>query len=116
MTMRSPQTIIRRPLLTEKSTQLRESGGGDGPVEATAEGEAPAYAQKIVFEVATDANKIEIKNAVQKLFNVEVTDVHTMVVRGKLKRMGRSVGRRPGSKKAIVTLKPGNTIEFFEGV
>lgn len=114
--MRAPQSIIKRPLLTEKSTQLRESGGGEGPVEAPEEGEAPAYAQKIVFEVARDANKIEIKDAIQRLFNVSVVDVHTMVVRGKIKRIGRSIGRRPGSKKAIVTLKPGDTIEFFEGV
>jgi large subunit ribosomal protein L23 len=112
--MRAPQTIIKRPLLTEKSTQLRETGGGESFI---AEGEEDTgVAQKIVFEVATDANKIEIRQAVQKLFNVEVTDVHTMVVRGKLKRVGRSMGRRPGSKKAIVTLKAGDTIEFFEGV
>ncbi|HTM20020.1 MAG TPA: 50S ribosomal protein L23 [Kofleriaceae bacterium] len=108
--------MIKRPLLTEKSTQLRETGGGDGAPEPAEEGEAPAYAQKIVFEVARDANKIEIKQAVEKLFNVEVTGVHTMVVRGKVKRMGRSVGRRPGAKKAVVTLAVGQTIEFFEGV
>lgn len=112
--MRAPQTIIKRPLLTEKSTQLRETGGGD--VFIAEDEEDTGVAQKIVFEVATDANKIEIRQAVQKLFNVEVTDVHTMVVRGKLKRVGRSMGRRPGSKKAIVTLKAGDTIEFFEGV
>jgi large subunit ribosomal protein L23 len=112
--MRAPQTIIKRPLLTEKSTQLRETGGGDA---FFAEGdEDTGVAQKIVFEVADDANKIEIRYAVQKLFNVEVTDVHTMIVRGKIKRMGRSMGRRPGCKKAIVTLKAGDTIEFFEGV
>jgi len=114
--MRTPQSIIKRPLLTEKSTQLRETGGGEGPFEAAEGEEAPAFAQKVVFEVATDANKIEIKSAVQRLFNVEVTDVHTIVVRGKIKRVGRSVGRRPGTKKAIVTLKPGDSIEFFEGV
>jgi large subunit ribosomal protein L23 len=109
--MRAPQTIIRRPLLTEKSTQLRETGGGVGTYE-----EDEPYAQKVVFEVATDANKIEIRNAVQKLFNVHVTDVHTLNSRGKLKRVGRSIGRRPRTKKAIVTLRPGDTIEFFEGV
>ena len=109
--MRAPQTIIRRPLLTEKSTQLRETGGGVAAYE-----EDEDYAQKVVFEVATDANKIEIRNAVQKLFNVHVTDVHTLVSRGKLKRVGRSMGRRPTTKKAIVTLRPGDTIEFFEGV
>lgn len=109
--MRTAQQIIKRPLLTEKSTQLRETGGGP-----FAYGEDEEYAQKVVFEVAKDANKIEIRAAVEKLFNVNVTGVQTMIVRGKLKRVGRFMGRRPGRKKAIVTLKPGDTIEFFEGV
>ena len=109
--MRAPQSIIRRPLLTEKSTQLRETGGSDAFHD-----EDEDYAQKVVFEVSTDANKIEIRDAVQRLFKVHVTDVHTMVARGKLKRVGRSTGRRPTTKKAIVTLRPGDTIEFFEGV
>ena len=109
--MRSPQSVIRRPILTEKSTMLRESGGSD--LILSEEGD---YAQKITFEVATDANKIEIRSAVERLFNVVVTGVHTVNVRGKIKRMGRNSGRRPASKKAIVTLKPGETIEFFEGV
>lgn len=109
--MRAPQTIIKRPLLTEKSTLLRETGGGADVFEEGAE-----YAQKIIFEVSKDANKIEIRHAVQSLFNVTVTDVHTMVVRGKLKRLGRYMGRRPATKKAVVTLKAGDNIEFFEGV
>jgi large subunit ribosomal protein L23 len=109
--MRAPQTVIKRPLLTEKSTTLRETGGSSQTF-----GEGDEYAQKIVFEVAKDANKIEIRSAVQSLFNVTVTDVHTMVVRGKLKRLGRFMGRRPATKKAIVTLKAGDNIEFFEGV
>jgi large subunit ribosomal protein L23 len=109
--MRAPQTIIRKPLLTEKSTALRETGGTDATY-----GEDDEYAQKVTFEVASDANKIEIRHAVQKLFKVTVTDVHTMVVRGKLKRFGRYIGRRPSTKKAIVTLRAGDTIEFFEGV
>ena len=109
--MRVPQSVIKRPLLTEKSTRLRETGGGDFSYD-----EEEDFAQKIVFEVAMDANKIEIRHAVQKLFNVHVTDVHTMVARGKEKRVGRNIGRRPATKKAIVTLKPGDTIEFFEGV
>ena len=109
--MRAPQSVIKKPLLTEKSTQLRETGGGDFTY-----GEDEDYAQKIVFEVAIDANKIEIRHAVQKLFNVVVTDVHTMVQRGKLKRVGRYTGRTAKVKKAIVTLKPGESIEFFEGV
>lgn len=109
--MRPAQHIIKRPLLTEKSTTLRETGG------TSAEGiEAEDLAAKVVFEVASDANKIEIRHAVQSLFNVTVTDVHTMVVRGKLKRVGRNFGRRPGFKKAVVTLKRGDSIEFFEGV
>ena len=81
---------------------------------APAEGEA--YAQKVVFEVARDANKIEIRRAVEKLFKVSVTDVRTLVVRGKVKRVGRFTGQRPSWKKAFVTLKPGDNIEFFEGV
>jgi large subunit ribosomal protein L23 len=109
--MRAPQTVIRKPLLTEKSTTLRETGGA-----GTTFGEDEEYAQKVVFEVAPDANKIEIRHAVQQLFKVTVTDVHTMVVRGKLKRFGRYIGRRPSTKKAIVTLRAGDTIEFFEGV
>jgi large subunit ribosomal protein L23 len=109
--MRAPQTIIKRPLLTEKSTSLRETGGTGVVFE-----EEEDYSQKIVFEVASDANKIEIRQAVERLFNVDVTDVHTMVVRGKNKRVGRFVGRRPDRKKAVVTLRAGHNIEFFEGV
>jgi large subunit ribosomal protein L23 len=109
--MRSAQSIIKRPLLTEKSARLRETGGGAA---AAAEGEA--YAQKVLFEVARDANKVEIRKAVQDLFKVTVTDVRTLVVRGKVKRVGRFSGQRPSWKKAFVTLKPGDNIEFFEGV
>jgi large subunit ribosomal protein L23 len=108
--MRDAQTIIKRPLLTEKSARLRETGGGA----AKAEGED--YAQQVVFEVARDANKIDIRRAIQDLFKVTVTDVRTLVVRGKQKRIGRFTGRRPAWKKAFVTLKPGDNIEFFEGV
>lgn len=114
--MRAPQSIIKRPLLTEKSTQLRELGGHDPSEELDVEAGEEGVAQKIVFEVARDANKIEIRHAIQKLFNVHVTDVHTMVVRGKQKRVGRHIGRTSAFKKAIVTLKPGDNIEFFEGV
>jgi len=109
--MRAPQQIIKRPLLTEKGTRLRETGGQ--PV-APEEGEA--VEQKVLFEVARDANKVEIRTAVEKLFRVTVLDVRTQLVRGKLKRIGRFAGRRPHWKKAIVTLKAGETIEFFEGV
>ena len=109
--MRSPQNVIKRPLLTEKSSRLRETGGATF---APAEGES--YSQKVVFEVARDANKIEIRRAVEKLFKVTVQDVRTLVVRGKVKRVGRFSGQRPAWKKAFVTLKAGDTIEFFEGV
>ena len=109
--MRDAQSIIRRPLLTEKSSRLRETGGA---AERHAEGDT--YAQQVVFEVARDANKIEIHGAVQSLFKVTVTSVRTLVVRGKQKRVGRFAGRRPSWKKALVTLKPGDNIEFFEGV
>ena len=109
--MRDAQSIIKRPLLTEKTARLRETGGASA---APAEGEQ--YAQQVVFEVASDANKVEIKGAIQKLFKVTVTDVRTLVVRGKMKRVGRFAGRRPSWKKAFVTLQPGDNIEFFEGV
>jgi len=109
--MREAQTIIKRPLLTEKSQRLRETGGA---AERPAEGED--YAQQIAFEVVKDSNKIEIRNAVQSLFKVTVTGVRTQLVRGKEKRVGRFNGRRPSWKKAIVTLKAGDSISFFEGV
>ena len=109
--MRDAQSIIKRPLLTEKSSRLRETGGA-----ADRHAEGDTYAQKVVFEVARDANKIEIAGAVQALFKVTVTSVRTLVVRGKQKRVGRFSGRRPSWKKAFVTLKPGDNIEFFEGV
>ena len=108
--MRDAQSIIKRPLLTEKSARLRETGGG------AAKPEGDTYAQQVVFEVARDANKIEVKQAVEKLFKVKVTQVRTLVARGKMKRIGRFSGRRPSWKKAFVTLKPGDNIEFFEGV
>ena len=66
--------------------------------------------------MASDANKIEIRAAVQKLWNVDVVAVRTSIVRGKEKRMGRFVGKRSNWKKAIVTLAAGQTVEFFEGV
>jgi large subunit ribosomal protein L23 len=108
--MRSAQTIIKRPLLTEKGTRLRETGGN------AVTPEPEQLKQKLLFEVARDANKIEIRDAVKKLFNVEVEDVRTVLVRGKLKRIGKFAGMRPHWKKAIVTLKAGQTIQLFEGV
>jgi large subunit ribosomal protein L23 len=108
---RPAHQIIKRPLLTEKGTQLKDSGGA--PVGTfTPETLKP----KVLFEVSMEANKLEIKRAIESLFSVKVVDVHTQVMRGKDKRIGKFMGRRPNWKKAIVTLAAGNKIEFFEGV
>jgi large subunit ribosomal protein L23 len=109
--MRSPEEIIKRPLLTEKGTRLKETGGqGDGEVDPE------TVKAQLLFEVARDANKVEIRYAVQKLWNVDVLSVRTSVVRGKEKKMGRYVGKRSNWKKAVVTIAAGQNIEFFEGV
>ena len=109
--MRSPEQIIKRPLLTEKGTRLKDTGGhGEGEVDSE------HLKSQLLFEVASDANKVEIRHAVQKLWNVDVVAVRTAVVRGKEKRMGRFVGKRSNWKKAIVTIAAGQTVEFFEGV
>ena len=92
----SPEQIIRRPImLTEKANVLREKNN------------------QVVFEVARTANKVEIKAAVQKLFKVTVTSVNTMIMRGKDRRMGRGYAKTQNWKKAIVTLKAGDSIDFF---
>ena len=109
--MRSPEVIIKRPLLTEKGTRLKETGGQAGD-----ELDPSTIKSQLLFEVARDANKVEIRHAVQKLWNVDVIDVRTSVVRGKEKRVGRFVGRTSHWKKAIVTLAAGQNVEFFEGV
>jgi large subunit ribosomal protein L23 len=88
--------VVRRPLITEKGTSLRELSG------------------QYLFEVDRKANKHQIKNAVEKLFNVHVEDVRTLNVRGKLKRVGKNLGRRSSWKKAFVTLKSGEKIEFLK--
>ena len=88
--------ILVRPLITERTTQLMAEG-------------------KYVFVVAKAANKIEIAKAVSEIFKVKVAKVNTVNVIGKTKRMGRTQGKRPDYKKAIVKLAPGETIEFFEG-
>ena len=88
--------ILVRPLITERTTQLMAEG-------------------KHVFVVAKAANKIEIAKAVAEVFKVKVAKVNTVNVTGKKKRMGRTEGKRPDYKKAIVKLAPGETIEFFEG-
>lgn len=72
-------------------------------------------ANKVVFRIRKDANKIELKNAIESLFNVTVESVRTMNVKGKNKRLGQYQGKRSDWKKAIVTLKEGDTIEYFEG-
>ncbi len=109
--MRSAEQIIKRPLLTEKGQTLKETGGRPEGQEA----EEGDLSPQLLFEVARDANKVEIKHAVEKLWNVEVVKVRTAIVRGKEKRVGRSVGRRSNWKRALVTLAPGQKIEFFEG-
>jgi large subunit ribosomal protein L23 len=95
--MKEIHQIIRRPLVTEKSTQQKEAHN------------------QYVFEVQREANKIEIQKAIERLFKVKVTQVRTSNVLGKVKRLGRKYGKRPDWKKAIVTLKEGDRIEFFEG-
>lgn len=95
--MRTPYEILKRPRITEKGSRMAEGQ----PV--------------VVFEVPLDANKSEIRNAVQAVFNVAVKDVRTLLVRGKIKRRGRFVGKRPNWKKAIVTLNAGESIDFFGG-
>src|SRR5215831_18058303 len=109
--MRPPEIIIKRPLLTEKGTRLKDTGGG-GDEEIDPELLKP----QLLFEVARDANKVEIKQAVEKLWNVNVVSVRTAIVRGKEKRMGRFMGKRSNWKKAVVTIAAGQNIEFFEGV
>jgi large subunit ribosomal protein L23 len=96
--MKEPHEIIKRPLITEKSTKQKEAGN------------------QIAFVVDPKANKIEIRLAVEKLFKVKVQRVRTMNVLGKQKRMGRYLGWKSDWKKAIVTLREGDRIEFFEGV
>lgn len=96
--MKDVYGIIRRPIVTEKSTLAREQTNA------------------VTFEVDRRANKIEIKDAVQRLFNVTVTDVRVMNFYGKAKRVGRHVGKKSDWKKAVVVLKAGDSIEFFEGV
>lgn len=96
--MRGPYQVVLKPLLTEKGTRLKEEGN------------------QYLFRVAKAANKIEIKQAIEHLFKVTVIDVRTMHVQGKVKRLGRFQGRKPGWKKAIATLKAGDSIELYEGV
>ncbi len=89
--------VLRRPLITEKNTALQAEG-------------------KYVFEVADEANKPQVKQAVEKAFKVKVTAVNVMTVPGKRRRVGRREIATQPWKKAIVTLQPGDKIELFEGV
>ncbi|MFC1814029.1 50S ribosomal protein L23 [Thermodesulfobacteriota bacterium] len=90
--------VIKRPLITEKTSIQKETSN------------------QLTFEVDPKANRIEIKRAVENIFNVNVAGVRTMQVKGKVKRRGRILGKRRDWKKAIVTLMPGERIDFFDGV
>lgn len=95
--MREYRDIIIRPVVTEKSMNLQAEG-------------------KYTFYVDTKANKTEIKNAIEKIFEVDVIQVNTINVKGKTKRVGRFVGKTANKKKAIVSIKPGQTIALFENM
>ena len=90
--------IVKKPLVTEKGTVMLSEGN------------------RVTFKVHLDANKIEIREAVQKIFSVTVLQVNTQVVRGKRKRFGKAMGQTKSWKKARVQLKEGDKIEIFEGV
>lgn len=94
----TPYEILKRPLITEKSTTQKETNN------------------QLTFEVDRKANKVEIRRAVEQVFNVRVVNVRTMQMKGKAKRFGRTLGRRRNWKKALVTLARGDHVEFFEGI
>ena len=94
----TPYAIIKRPIVTEKTTLQKEA------------------ANQVTFEVDRGANRVDIKRAVEKAFQVRVMNVQTMQVTGKVKRRGRILGKRRNWKKAMVRLMPGERIEFFDGV
>lgn len=96
--MRAPTDVIHAPLVTEKGTLVNEE------------------ANQVIFRVRPWANKVEIQNAVERLFKVKVMKVRTVNYLGKMRRVGRTVGRRASWKKAYVTLKQGDRIDFFEAV
>jgi large subunit ribosomal protein L23 len=95
--VKEPQNIIQAPLVTEKGSLLAEQGN------------------QVLFRVRTDANKIEVKRAVETLFKVKVTKVRMVRYLGKIRRVGKNMGRLPQWKKAYVTLKEGDKIDFFGG-
>jgi large subunit ribosomal protein L23 len=90
--------LIKRPLITEKTNIQKDASN------------------QVTFEVDRRANRVEIKKAIEKIFKVNVVSVRTMQVKGKRKQRGRIIGKRRDWKKAVVTLRPGERIEFFEGV
>ena len=96
--MRTSYEVLKGPLLTEKGTIIKEQDN------------------KVLFRVVKEANKIEIKKAVEEIFKVKVDRVTTMICKGKKKRMGKNEGKRPDWKKAIVTLKEGEKLDIIEGV
>ncbi len=96
--MRKPEEIIVRPLITEKSTRMQETGN------------------QVVFRVLKDANKVEIRKAIEELFDVKVLAVRTQRTPTRLRRVGSNLGRRPSWKKAIVRLREGDRIEGLSGV
>ncbi|MFZ5907715.1 MAG: 50S ribosomal protein L23 [Nitrospirota bacterium] len=95
--MNNIYAIIKKPLFTEKGSALKEKEN------------------KILVEVPKDANKIEIKRAVEEIFKVKVEKISTINVLGKMKKLGKSLGKRPDRKKAIITLKKGEKLDFIEG-
>jgi large subunit ribosomal protein L23 len=95
--MKNIYAVIKKPLFTEKGSSLKESQN------------------KVLIEVSRDANKIDIKKSIEEIFKVKVDKVSTISVSGKWKRYGRSIGKRPDRKKAIITLKKGEKLDFIEG-
>jgi large subunit ribosomal protein L23 len=95
--MKNIYSIIKKPLFTEKGGSLKEAQN------------------KVLVEVARDANKIEIKKAIEEIFKVKVAKVATINEQGKMKRYGKSLGKTSDRKKAIITLKQGEKLEFIEG-
>ena len=96
--MKNLYTIVKKPLFTEKGSKLKETEN------------------KVLIEVSRDANKIDIKRAIEEIFRVKVEKISTINKPGKWKKFGRSVGKRPDRKKAIITLKKGEKLDFIEGM
>lgn len=95
--MKNLHTVIKKPLFTEKGAKLKEGEN------------------KVLVEVAKDANKVDIKRAIEEIFKVKVEKVATITTEGKWKKYGKSIGKRPDRKKAIITVKKGEKLDFIEG-